>query len=101
MARGYISFNDIIISDELKKNVTKVLISKISSIIYNLAMYCLDGQVCNDLNFVSHGLRTSNKSKESENLGQYGRQNMLRPYLKIWELELISSPGVRSPCCQP
>ena len=40
-----------------------------------------------------------------ENLGRCGRQNMLRPYLKIWELELIfghavkviSSPGVRSP----
>ena len=35
-----------------------------------------------------------------------GRQNMLRPYLKIWEWErifgrsvkAISSPGVRSPC---
>ena len=44
------------------------------------------------------------KSKKSENLGRYGRQNMLRLYLKIWEWELIfgravkaiSSPGVRS-----
>ena len=44
------------------------------------------------------------KSKKSENLGQCGRQNMLRPYLKIWEWEwilgravkTISSPGVRS-----
>ena len=35
-----------------------------------------------------------------------GRQNMLRPYLKIWDWDLIfgravkaiSSPGVRSPC---
>ena len=47
------------------------------------------------------------KSKKSENLGQYGRQNMLRPHLKIWEWEWIfghsvkeiSSQGVRSPCC--
>ena len=46
------------------------------------------------------------RSKKSENLGRCGRQNMLRPYLKIWEWELIfgravkaiSSPGVRSPC---
>ena len=46
------------------------------------------------------------KSKKSENLGRCGRQNMLRPYLKIWEWELIfgravkaiSWPGVRSPC---
>ena len=45
------------------------------------------------------------KSKISEKLGQCGKQNMLRPYLKIWECELIlgcavkaiSSPGVRSP----
>ena len=45
------------------------------------------------------------KSKKSENLGRCGRQNMLWPYLKIWEWELIfgravkaiSSPGVRSP----
>ena len=46
------------------------------------------------------------KSKKSENLGQCGTQNMLRPYLRIWEWELIfvravkaiSSPGVRSLC---
>ena len=46
------------------------------------------------------------KSKKSEILGGCGRQNMLWPYLKIWEWELIlgravkaiSSPGVRSPC---
>ena len=45
------------------------------------------------------------KSKKSENLGRCGRQNMLQPYLKIWEWEwifgravkAISSPGVRSP----
>ena len=49
-------------------------------------------------NRLFHGLST--------NLGQCGRQNMLRPYLKIWEWEwifghavkAISSPGVRSPC---
>ena len=45
------------------------------------------------------------KSKKSEILGRCSRQNMLWPYLKIWEWELffgravkaISSPGVRSP----
>ena len=49
------------------------------------------------------------KSKISEKLGQCGRQNMLPPYLKIWEWEwifgravkAISSLGVRSPCCKP
>ena len=47
------------------------------------------------------------KSKLSEKLGRCGRQNMLRPYLKIWEWEwifgravkAISSLGVRSPWC--
>ena len=46
------------------------------------------------------------KSKISENLGQCGRQNMLPPYLKIWDWDWIfgravkdiSSLGVRSPC---
>ena len=46
------------------------------------------------------------KSKISEKLGRCGRQNMLRPYLKTWDWELIfgravkaiSSPCVRSPC---
>ena len=46
------------------------------------------------------------KSKKYENLGQNGRQNILRPYPKIWEWEwifgrvvkAISWPGVRSPC---
>ena len=44
-------------------------------------------------------------SKKSEILGRCGRQNMLRPYLKIWDWDLIfghavkaiSSLGVRSP----
>ena len=44
------------------------------------------------------------KSKKSEKLGRCGRQNMLRPYLKIWEWEwifghavkAISSLGIRS-----
>ena len=34
------------------------------------------------------------KSKKSENLGWYGRQNMLRPYLKIWKWELIFGHAV-------
>ena len=45
------------------------------------------------------------KSKISEKLGRCGRQNMLRPYLKIWDwdwifgraVKAISSLGVRSP----
>ena len=54
----------------------------------------------------SHGLRTPNKSKISEKFGRCGRQNVLRPYLKIWDwdwtfgraVKAISSLGVRSPC---
>ena len=46
------------------------------------------------------------KSKISEKLGRCGRQNMLWPYLKIWEWEwifgcavkAISSLGIHSPC---
>ena len=40
-------------------------------------------------------------------MGRCGRQNMLRPYLKIWEwifdraVKAISSLGVRSPCLGP
>ena len=49
------------------------------------------------------------KSKISEKLGLSGRQNLLRPYLKIWEWEWIfgravkafSSLGVRSPWENP
>ena len=47
----------------------------------------------------------SHKSKISEKLGRCGRQNMIWPYLKIWDWDLIfgcavkaiSSLGVRSP----
>ena len=49
-------------------------------------------------------IQLRHKSKKSENLGRCGRQNMLRPYLKIWEWEFfghavkaISSPGVCIP----
>ena len=46
------------------------------------------------------------KSKKSENFSRCGRQNMLWPYLKIWEWEwifgrsvkAISSLGVCTPC---
>ena len=49
------------------------------------------------------------KSKKSKILGRCGRQNMLRPHLKIWKWEviygravkMISSPGVRRQCHQP
>ena len=34
--------------------------------------------------------------KKSESLGQWGRQNLLRPYLKIWEWELIFSRAVKA-----
>jgi hypothetical protein len=45
------------------------------------------------------------KSKISEKLGRCGRQNLLRPYLKIWDwdwifgraVKAVSSLGVRSP----
>ena len=37
-------------------------------------------------------------SKKYENLGRCGRQNMLRPYLKIWEWEWISGPAVKAIC---
>jgi hypothetical protein len=48
------------------------------------------------------------KSKISEKLGQCGRQNMLWPYLKIWDwdwifgraVKAVSSLGVRSPWYQ-
>ena len=56
---------------------------------------------------VDHGLRTPNEGINQRNLkmGRCGRQNMLRPYLKIWDWDLIfdravktiSSLGVRSP----
>ena len=58
----------------------------------------------------THGLRTPNEGINQryvyEKLGRCGRQNMLRPYLKIYEWEwifgravkAISSMGVRSPC---
>ena len=55
-----------------------------------------------------HGQRTPNKDitqRNLKNLGIYGRQNMLRPYIKIWDWKLIfghavkaiSSPDIRSP----
>ena len=64
------------------------------------------------INGIKHGLRTPNEGinqEISENLGRCGRQNMLPPYLKIWEWEwifgravkVISSLDVRSPCFEP
>ena len=49
------------------------------------------------------------KSKKSEKSGRWGRQNMLPPYLKIWDwdwvfcraVKAISSLGVRSPWARP
>ena len=59
--------------------------------------------------FESTDTQWRHESKKSENLGRCGRQNILQPYLKIWEWELIfgravktiSSPGVLSPCPLP
>ena len=58
----------------------------------------------------NNGLRTPNEGKNQRNLKIWSDvENMLRPYLKIWEWEwifgrddvkAISSPGVRSPCLQ-
>ena len=56
-----------------------------------------------------HGLRTPNEGINQRNLkiwADMADKIRLRPYLKIWEWELIfgravkaiSSPGVRSPC---
>ena len=36
------------------------------------------------------------KSKKSENLGLCGRQNMLWPYLKIWEWDLIFGRALKA-----
>ena len=36
------------------------------------------------------------KSKKSENLGRCGRQNMLRPYLIVWNWELIFGRAVKA-----
>ena len=68
---------------------------------------------CFFLNFLWVCARTTDtqwrhKSKISEKLGRCGRQNMLRPYLKIWDwdwifgraVKAISSLGVRSPWLQ-
>ena len=57
----------------------------------------------------AHGLQTPNEGINQRNLkffGRYGRQNILRQYLKICDWDLIfgravkafSSLGVRSPC---
>ena len=61
--------------------------------------------------YIVHGLRTPNEGINQRYLKNWadarcGRQNMLRPYLKIWEWEwifgcavkAISSLGIRSPC---
>ena len=36
------------------------------------------------------------KLKKSENLGQFGRQNMLRPYLRIWDWDWIFGRAVKA-----
>ena len=57
---------------------------------------------------LKHGLQTPNEGINQRNLkiwADVARQNMLWPYLRIWDWDLIfdhavkeiSSPGVRSP----
>ena len=64
-----------------------------------------------DSNGWLHGLRTPNDGINQRNLKNWADvadQNMLLPYLKIWDWDLIfgravkviSSLGVRSPCAQ-
>ena len=51
------------------------------------------------MNDREHGLRTPNegiKSKISEKFGRCGRQNMLRPYLNIWDLDSIFGCAVKA-----
>ena len=67
--------------------------------------FFLRHNVKESLNDGRHGLRTLNEGINLKKLVQCGRQNLLRPYLQIWEWELIfgravkaiSSSGVRSP----
>ena len=73
-------------------------------------LYCLEPVANHHLtDTVAHGLRTPSEGinlKKSENLGRCGWQNMLWPYLRIWDWDWIFgravkaffSPGVRSPC---
>ena len=42
---------------------------------------------CPWFNALTTDTQWRHKSKKSENLGRCGRQNMLRPYLKIWDWE--------------
>ena len=57
------------------------------------------------VNITTTDTQWRHKSKISEKLGRCGRQNMLPPYLKIWDwdwifgraMKAISSLGVRSP----
>ena len=63
---------------------------------------------CQKVTVHEHGLRTPNEGINQRYLKNWadGRQNMLPPYLKIWDwdwvlgraVKAISSVGVRSPC---
>ena len=48
------------------------------------------------LGFDTQWRHKSKKSEKSEKLGQSGRQNMLRPYLKIWDWDLIFGCAVKA-----
>jgi hypothetical protein len=53
--------------------------------------------ICNTY-YVSRTTDTQrrHKSKKFENLGRCVRQNMLRPYLKIWDCDLVFGRAVRA-----
>ena len=80
------------------KLISAVSNSKISWIsivepFYNCSLplfYCKTFKKRETSNSKMHGLRT----KKSENLGRCGRQNVLWPYLKIWEWEWIFGRSV-------
>jgi len=73
------------------------------------ARKCSDVKTCLRYEPRTTDTQWRHKSKISEKMGRCGRQNMLPPYLKIWEWEwifgravkAISSLDVRSPWYEP
>ena len=61
---------EILNRNYLRPNLSYIVLNSI----YSVSDYVL-----------KHGLRTPNKSKIFEEFGRCVRQNMLRPYLKIWD----------------
>ena len=69
---------------------------------YMKHLFCLRTTI--EFRIAYHGLWTPNKSQKSENLGRWGRQNMLRPYLQNFGVGVDFRPcsetiwGICSPC---